>query len=234
LSADPPARSPRPHWIVWLFAAVGFLGFLAIIALAVTVLGEDRPYRPAQVAGEHKEVVFTLGDPQDLAGTNLMSLDVDASAGRGGSSPYSRGEEDRRNILLLDKATGASRRILPDNLRRIRTARFLPAKTSIRTGTEAMDDALLGDKATDEGSPAAYYLLEIDQGTGSEARDVLAGTLADGRQGIVMRGIDGIDSVWMQSPTRFGLIVRERLGLFYRIVDIPSLKVVQSRRIEVG
>jgi hypothetical protein len=81
--------------------------------------------------------------------------------------------------------------------------------------------------------PAAYYLLVLEQGRGSDLQQVLVGTLAGGRQGVVMEGIDGVDTVWMQSPTQIGLVVRERLGLYYRIVDIPSLKVVQSRRIVI-
>jgi hypothetical protein len=48
-----------------------------------------------------------------------------------------------------------------------------------------------------------------------------------------MQGIDGVDTIWMKSATQIGLIVRERLGLYYRIVDVPSLKVVQSKRIEI-
>lgn len=233
MSAEPAARPPRAHWLVWLFAAVGLIGIVGVIALVAMVMSFERPYQPAKVASDRKtEIVFTVGTPQDLPGTDLLHLDVSASEGRGGSSPYSGGRDDRRNILLLDKATGASRRILPDNMRRIEEARFLPAKAQI-PDDRAADSALIGTAEADERAPAAYYLLEVQQAERSELKDVLVGTLSGGRQGFVMRGLDGIDSVWMQSPTRIGLIVRERLGLYFRIVDIPTLKVVQSRRIEV-
>ncbi len=48
-----------------------------------------------------------------------------------------------------------------------------------------------------------------------------------------MAGIDGVDLSWMDSPTRIGLIVREKLRLSYRIVDIPSFKVVENRPIAI-
>jgi len=61
----------------------------------------------------------------------------------------------------------------------------------------------------------------------------LVGSLAGPAQGFVMQGIDGVDAIWMQSATQIGLLVRERRNLFYRIVDIPSRRVVLSRRITI-
>jgi hypothetical protein len=244
--ADDP-RAPRPpasgrprrgHWLVWLFAAVGLIGLLCVIALTAMVMGFDRPRETATVAAEKKETVFTVGTPEDLPGTSLMHLVISAgSGGRGGSSPYSRGGDDQRNVLLIDKLTGASRRILPDNESHILSSRFLPAKAQVpdsaRNDSGDSDTALMGEATPSKTLPAAYYLLVLEQGKGSDRQQVLVGTLAGGRQAIVMQGLDGVDTVWMQSPTQIGLLVRERLGLYYRIVDIPSLKAVQSRRIVI-
>jgi hypothetical protein len=236
MSADSPSTRPGTHWLIWLFAAVGLLGLLAIIALAALILGIGRGERQpaAQVAGERKTIVFTVSAPQEVPGTNYVQISVNASGGGGGSSPYSSGTDDRRNILLIDKMSGASRRILPDNARRITDSRFLPAKPQLVDGTPE-DEALLA-AAGDGGAkpePAVYYLLELERADRSGPRDVLVGTIASGRQGFVMEGIDGVDTVWMQSATRVALIVRERLGLYYRVVDIPSLRVVESRPIEI-
>jgi hypothetical protein len=234
MSAESSSRLPRAHWVVWLLAAVGLIGIVATLSLAAFLLAGEPRYQPAKVAGAKEEITFTVDSARELPGTNLIQLDVNASQGLGGSSAYSRGGDDRRNILLIDRTSGASRRILPDNERHIDTARFLPA------GAEAANRGANGAgldgtaAAGGEEPPAAYYLLAVDQRGQPERKDVLVGTLADARQGWVMRGIDGIDTVWMHSPTQIGLLVRERLGLYYRIVDIPALKVVQSRRIEIG
>ncbi|HEY0312572.1 MAG TPA: hypothetical protein VGC56_08760 [Allosphingosinicella sp.] len=246
MSADPEPGGPGPaeprkrprllraHWLVWLFAAVGLTGILCIIALTVIIIGLDRPRETAKVADQKNETVFVVGGPEDLAGTNLMHLPVSASVGRGGGSMSSGSRDDQRNVLLIDKLSGASRRILPDNAHRIVSEHFLPAKAEVSDKPrDDGDAALMGKPAPSKTAPIAYYMLVLEQGKGSELQQILVGTLAGGRQGVVMEGLDGVDNVWMQGPTQIGLLVRERLGLYYRVVDIPSLKVVQSRRIVI-
>lgn len=241
MSADPepgpaePSKRPRllrAHWIVWLFAAVGLAGILCLIFLTVMIMGLDRGRETAKVVDQKSETMFVVGGPEDLAGTNLMHLAVSASTGRG--SGYSSSRDDQRNVLLIDKMSGASRRILPDNQHRIVSEHFLPAKAEIpdKPGDDS-DAALMGKPAPSKTAPIAYYMLVLEQGKDSELQQILVGTLAGGRQGVVMEGLDGVDNVWMQGPTQIGLLVRERLGLYYRVVDIPSLKVVQSRRIVI-
>jgi len=224
------------HWLVWLFAAVGLIGILCIIALVAMIVGSEGHREVAKVAGAKQETVFAVGTPEELPGTNLLHLPVYASqGGRAGSGPYSGSRDDQRNLLLIDKESGVSRRILPNNERRIVSVRFLPARAE--TGPSDRDDVVAAAAPADGGqektAPAAYYLLVLDQGGASQAQDILVGALSDGRQGIIMQGIDGLDASWMKGPTQIGLIVRERLGLYYRIIDIPSLKVVQSRRLEI-
>jgi hypothetical protein len=232
MSAETPARPSRAHWIVWLFASVGLAGVLAFIFLVAMVSGPYADLQPAKVAGKTPDETYTVGRVQPVPGTDLLQMEIATSRTVGGS--YASREGDVRNILLLDRRTGASRRILPDNRRRISQSRFLPAQSEL--GEAAGDrDVLAGEPemADDRRHPAAYYLLLVDQPGKREIEDVLVGRLADSRQGFVMTGIDGIDSVWMDGPTRLGLIVRERLRLYYRIVDIPSLKVVENRPIVI-
>jgi hypothetical protein len=81
--------------------------------------------------------------------------------------------------------------------------------------------------------PPAYFALLVAQPARHDRFDLLIGALAGGEQHYVMQNLEGVDSVWMQSPTRIGFIVREQLNLYYRIVDIPTLRVVQSRRIAI-
>ena len=230
MSAEAGPRLPRAHWLVWVFAVVGLIGILAIIALTAMLFNVGRPYQPAKVAGAKPETVFTLGSPDELIGTNLIRIDIRAQDSRGGSSSYS-GRDDTRNVLLLDKVTGASRKLLLDNSRHIDQTRFLPAKAGLVAND---DDALMGvGTETPSHPPPAYYVLTVTRDGSEGARDILVGSLSGGRQAYVMRGVDGVDSMWMQSPTQIGFLVRERLGLYYRIVDIPTLKVTVSRRVAI-
>jgi hypothetical protein len=230
MSAEAGPRPARTHWLVWIFAGVGLLGIIAIIALVAMISNLGRGYEPPKVAGAKPETVFTLGSVSELAGTNLIRIDINAQDSSRGSGSYSGVRDDTRNILLLDKTTGTSRKLLPDNGRRIEQSHFLPAKAGL---VASGDDPLLGGSDSSDRPPPAYYVLILTQGEREGARDILAGTLAGGRQAYVMRGVDGVDSIWMQNPTQIGFVVRERLGLYYRIVDIPTLKVVASRRVAI-
>jgi hypothetical protein len=232
MSAEPAAPSPRkrPHWLVWLFALVGLLGILAIIFIAVTIFSVVRPRAPARVAGDTPAASFVVRGVTPLTGTNFVRIDIGRSERGRRSFSSSDGYDDRRNILLLDKTSGATRRLLPDNNRRIEQNHFLPARADVVAESTA---EMMSTRAEEEEPPPAYYLLVVERREDSDQLDVLVGSLAGGRQGYVMQNLEGVDSVWMQSPTRIGLIVRERLNLFYRIVDIPSLRVVQSRRIAI-
>jgi hypothetical protein len=222
-------------------ALIGLLAILAFVAIAVGLSGSYEPPRPAQVAGAAPETVFTVGNVQELEGGNLIRMDITASGGRDmGSGPYSGGSGDEvRNILLLDRASGTSRKLLPDNERRIAASHFLAAETDLAVG-RSRDPAIVAEIGIEDEereeteAPAAYYALEVEQPGNSDRIDLLVGILSDGSQAYVMRGLDGIDSVWMHSPTQIGLIVRERLQLYYRIVDIPSMKILVSKRIDIG
>ncbi len=224
-------RSRFAQWLTWLFAGLGVIGVVAIIFLALAVYDVGRPYRPAKVADEKQQTVLTVGKPQAVHGTNLFEMDVAASESGPGSFSGGRGG-DVRNILLVDRATGASRRLLPDNLHHIVQSGFYPAASQLSERSEESDP--ITDVDGGEGkAPAAYYLLALRRDDDPQRQDLLIGVLATGKQGIVMRGIDGVDQHWMMSPTQMGLIVRERLGLYYRVVDIPSFRVIVSKPIAI-
>lgn len=233
MSADPPgagAARRTPHWLVIGLATVGVLAvfFTALLlAFGFLGLGFGGGEEPARVADKRGETIFVIGQVQTLAGTDLVRMDI--AAGRSedpyGSIGSGSGGQDVRNILLLDRTTGASRKLLPDNSRHIEDVRFLAARA---------DKAASPDTGKADDAPPAYYLLTIRAAGKGRGKDVLVGALASARQAFVMRGIAGIETSWMQSPTQIGLIVRENLSLHYRIVDIPTLRVVTSRPVQVG
>jgi len=234
MSAEPALARPGkgPHWIIWVFAIVGLLGVAAFIYIAATIMSFEsgRP-PPAAVTGEGPELGFVVGNVQLLEGSNLLQINIAAAppGRRSALGSYSGGGEDLRNIILLDRTSGAIRRILPDNSRHIAQSWFLPAQADILVPPA-------GERIADNERPSpppAYFALLVARPGQRDFFDLLIGTLAGGGQGYAMRGLEGVDSVWMQSPTRIGFIVRERFNLYYRIVDIPTRRVVQSRRIAI-
>ena len=235
MSDEPKPAVPRerPHWIIWLFAIVGLLGVIAFIMFVVLVSGIQRQRQPAEVVAEASAIRFVVRDAEPIRGTNLVQITI--AAGPQGSSSYSYGRgDDPRNILLLDRTSGAIRRLLPDNNRRIVRSYFLPALAEATSGASG-EAAVVREAESDTqpSPPPAYFALLVAQLDHDDRFDLLIGTFADEQHGFTMPGLAGVDGVWMQSPTQMAFIVREGLNLFYRIVDIPSRRVVLSRRITI-
>ncbi|HEY0623355.1 hypothetical protein [Sphingomonas sp.] len=229
--------------LTWVFAGVGLLAALAVIWLALMVAGIGGHYRdrePAKVAVEGEAEPFSVQDVRDVHGTGLVQIAI-GIPGRGGGKIASSGsssyEFDHRNLILLDKATGTSRRLLADNHRRIVEFRFLPASTAIDGADRPAEEYLVevDGEASDKKvkPPAAYYVLAVRQ-AGSMRQDVLVGNIADGRQDFLLKNIDGVDRMWMLSPTRLALVVREGMKVHYKVIDVPALKLVLSRPVEIG
>lgn len=219
-------------WTIRIMAAVGVLGCLALIAIALMAFGITRGggrYQPAKVeAGDAREV-FTVGNVGAIPGTNLIRLDVWAARSRGSS--YSGGSrDDQRNVILFNSSTGESRRILPDNKRRIDESWLLP---SDRNRSPADQLEALADGAADATIPPAWYVLLVDQPGENGLDDLLVGSIATGNQAYVMTGIDGVDSIWTPDATHIAAIVRDKRKLFYRVIDMTTLKVSTSRPIAI-
>jgi len=234
-AAEPAARSRAP-WLVWPFATLGVVTAIAIVWLAVALSGSFRaPERaivaPDQAAGE----ILEVGNVAPLAGTGLIAIQIRAVGdGRTKAISSSSYGSDTRNLLFLDRKTGTSRRVLPNNTTRIEGIEYLPA------AAEGVSHSVHGIGADiDDGSreaPPAYYLVTIERPLkdADPVYDLLVGTLATGTQAIVMRGLSGMDQSGMVDATRLGVVVREGKTLHYRVIDIPALKQVESHKIEIG
>lgn len=220
------------------------IGALAIIGIgAVLIVGMfaasflfDRAPREAPAKIEARGAAsesFAVSDVDALRGTNLTEIVIATarSMGRDGGS-YSKGEPaDERNVILLDKASGASRKLLPDNRRQIIERIYLPAATGADAATSDGYEGAGAPDAKKPEPPFAYYLLRVRAAEGKE--DVLVGNLATGRQAYLLTGLDGVDKVWMQSATRVALLMRQGRKLHYRAIEIPELKIVAARPVEI-
>lgn len=239
---QPAARPGMSRYLIWGFAALGVLAAGAVIFLAVVVLGfmGQRPYQAAPVAGKTATERYTVQDIENVRGTSLIGIEIGLSQGSVGS--YSgRGDRDQRNLILLDKTTGTSRRLLTDNSRHLETTWLLPAKAEARPlGGDQADPAadIVTEAPRTEGAaearkpPIAYYVVSVRQPKG-ELLDLLVGEIGSGHQAFVLSGIDGVDRIWMLTPTRIGLLLRQGMKLHYRVIDVPTLKVVVARPVEI-
>ncbi|MBB4837404.1 hypothetical protein HNP52_000455 [Sphingomonas kyeonggiensis] len=233
MSDSPPVEAPKP-WrpsfggqmgalVIGALAMIGAIVGLLAIVMAVVMFYDGPHHReaPAQVEAKVANEVFAVSEVTPLRGINLTEIVIatERSIGRGGGS-YSAGEPaDDRNVILLDKASGASRKVLPDNSRRILERQYLAGASG-------------GDAAQQKPEPPfAYYLFRVRAQGGKE--DVLVGDLATGRQAFLLTGLDGVDKIWMQSPTRVALLMRQGRKLQYRAIEIPALKVVVARPVEI-
>ena len=210
---------------------VGFLAIVSVVLIGFNYWQSTDFHRPAEVAGAAPEVKLTLSGAEEIHGTNLISINVAVSNDGGESSPYSGGGPDIRNVLLIDRLSGASRKLLPDNDRRIHETHYFSAEPD-RVDSDVNRTAS-GRDGDPQSPPYEYYALLVKAPKRGGPMDLLVGELRSGKQAWVMRGLDGVDAMWTHSPTQLGFLVRENLILYHRIVDIPTLKVVQSKRIAV-
>ena len=233
-----PTGKGATTWLTWGFAAFGIVAAIAVIFLAAVVVSfmSRAPRAPVQVAGKTASEQYSVQDVEDVYGTNLLKIEIGLGDRSGGS--YSSRTPDLRNLVLLDKASGASRRLLSGNDRQIARSDFLPAAAMVRpvgaqgeTLVEDSDSA--GPEAKKAAPPMAYYAVQVHQKDGVLI-DVLIGNLASGSQAWLLRGIDGIDRMWMIDATHLGLLMRQGMRLQYRVIDVPQLKVVTAKPVDLG
>lgn len=227
------AHASKGRWLVWGFAALGVLTALAIIWLVVALNSQGNRREPALIEADKPGESYEVGSVEQLAGTNLISIEIRSANGEAGyGSIKSSGRDDVRNVLLLDRTTGESRRLLPDNRQRIADIHFLPAQAQDRDDSDAV---AVSKGGADRNPTPAYYLIElIVKHRDAQTISLLVGSLSGTEQQVVMQGLDGVERRWMIDTRRLGLIVREGNALYFRVVDMIERKVLQSRKIEIG
>jgi hypothetical protein len=229
MSAEPESSPRSRRRLAWPLVTLGLIALAVILFILISPLRDRQGRDAGAVAGGTPEARLRVTQARPLGGTNLVEIDIGTGDYGRGSFGSSGDRLEQRNILLLDRTTGAARRLLPDNGRTIEQAWFLPAQADyVTSSTDA------GMPADEDSPPPAYFVLLVAQADHDRRSDLLVGSLAGPEQRFVMQGIEGVDALWMQSPTRIGLLVRERLNLFYRIIDVPTLRVVQQHQVAIG
>lgn len=230
---------PKPwlRWFIWPFVVLGVLAAIALVWLMVMLLdlgGGSREQPVMARAGDERR--FTVGQIEPLEGTSLIAIQISA-IDHGGSISKGYGS-DQRNLLLLDRNTGQSRRILPDNAKRITGLRYLPDGNAPAPMPGERDREV----RSDEDSPtkasrkaARYYVFELaDPNRPDKGHDLMVGLLASGKPVPVLRGIDGIDHLEMLNDNRASIIVREKGQLHFKVLDLPASKITEDHLIDIG
>lgn len=209
--------------------AIGVLGAVAVAVLLATMMWRQPGFEPARVDTAQPGRGYTIGDVTVIAGTPLVRINVSEGERSGGSSYYSYSADDLRNILMLDSASGRNWRLMPDNNRRIHRSWWFPAASTMpeSSGSTTMDGSA-GSSA--KHAPDFYFLFLVSS---KERYDAVAGTIDGQRRSVVMANIDGIDGAWMRDARHLAIVVRERGKLYYRQVDMATLRTISSRLLAI-
>lgn len=225
MSADgaaPARRGTFGKWVIRGLAAIGVLGCLGLIFLTASLIGLfHHRDQPAKVAAATTAEIFTIGEVTRVDGSTFVKMNVLAANSGGGS--YSRSRDDWRNVVLFDTATGKSRRLLPDNNRRIIDMEFL---SNIAPKEPLGPSGATVSGPTDQRRTVArYYYLLVEQPGDRGLQDLLIGDVAGNRRSYVLTGIDGIDWTTMSDPTHLDVLLRQGRKLFFRKIDMETFTV---------
>lgn len=226
-----PAK-PWWRWLMWPFAILGVLAAIALIWLMVVVLdlGGGRRERPV-IANAGEERRFTVGQIEPLNGTSLIAIEI-AAVDTSGSISKGYGS-DQRNLLLLDQSTGRSRRVLPDNSRRIQNLRYLSDGSSAAAGMEGAGDTARTTKPPQK--PVRFVMFEMsDPAHPEKGLDLMVLAVSAGEPAAVLQGIDGVDHLEMLDDDHAAVIVRQKGQLRFKVLDLPARKVTEDHPIDIG
>ncbi|MBD59335.1 MAG: hypothetical protein CL808_04340 [Citromicrobium sp.] len=169
-------------------------------------------------------------DTAPIAGTDWLLARVGWSDERRGALDSSSGYAGARvaNIVILDKETGASVSLLPNERNRVRDHRIIwPVSGPVEGSAPSDDDDGIGPVA-----PTHFMLdAELREG-GPGARRLLIGSFDDFRSSLVARGYVAIHHVEMLDEARLSILLgypdRDEL----MVVDLPGSTIERRRWID--
>ena len=157
-------------------------------------------------------LLATVGGPRDRKGTSMSSADHRAPV---------------TNVLIIDKATGASVSLLPNERNLVRGHRIIWPVAGVVDGTAP-------DVVDGFGVPApTYFTLDAElRGAGPRGRRLLIGGLDDFASSLVARGYVAIHHMEMLDATRLSILLgypdRDEL----LIVDLAGDTIERRRWID--
>lgn len=205
-----------------ILAFVGIVAIPPFIALAWLAASGQLTFRaPESVPLGREETppgILGLQAMKDIPGTSLVAIWEGIRSSIVAHDDPQHGI-DYRNITILDRATGASRHLLPDQSRRIMGLIFLPGSATGPVYATQLP-----------GGPMAYFLMSVRTGDGAHD-DLMVGDLRSGRQAFVLLDAGELWRVWMADATHMGLLTHKSGVETYQLIDMTTLKLASKRRV---
>ena len=192
---------------------------IALMLLISACSGGDNHQVPVGKSGEAE---LAISGAEDVPGTGwLRASIVPRSRGLGGSS-YST--ENPRNILIIDAASGASRRLLRTNDRIIYSQKWLP---------DAPATVSLSDFGEHSGPPIAFYVLSVRQGGESRLIDIHVGSVSEGGAKPVMTGVQELYSATSLGEGRVVLLLAKGGRALHVLVDARTGEILSQTPVTI-
>jgi hypothetical protein len=208
----------------------------AALALALAGCGSNGPAAGGG-AQDEEEPKLALVNVAELRGTDYLVADVTDGTSYDSLSLSKSSGPAVRNILLIRRADGSSRPLLPDNRLHIDQAYFAPALAGAPLETYRSysgSDSGVGDRRIDDEDAApVYFVLETVTGE-DRPISIRVGTIADLKSAVVLTGLTEVVARWMIDDHRLALIGRRGAKTEYFEIDINAKKQLASHAIEIG
>lgn len=199
-----------------------------VMALALASCDGGRPDDgPGAPGGEGEEASLELRGFSPLAGTGWLVATVGADGKRRGIELSSKGyKEAIYNVALVDRATGETVSLLPDETRVIEQYYFARPQAGPLYGS-----ADYREGSEDTAAPL-YYLLETIVTTDEGKQHVLvAGSLEDFSSGPIATGFSDIAHAEMLDAQRVSIVLRNGKQHRLLVVNLATREVELEKKI---
>jgi hypothetical protein len=193
--------------------------------LALTLAGCEYERRengqPDQVGHDRTGAALTFGTVSQVQGTRFFTIPiVRMEHGASGSFTKSYAGSDERNRLIVDSATGASRKVLPNT--------DFAIVNWIEPTSVASDASEYSARDGSTGRATGLYAAVVDRPGSTEKDahtfDLLFGRFEDGQQAWVARRLSGVEAVWMTQDGKIAVVAASGDRGIYRLYDAKSFQ----------
>lgn len=182
--------------------------------------------QPQQIAHDKSGAALTFGDIDKVEGTRFFTIPIlrgDGSKGGGSFSGSYRGS-DERNRLIVDSATGASRKVLPNA--DFEVVNWIEPTGKISDSVSDAVDEAIGDQSST--SASGLYAAVVKRPGRAEkdpsTYDVLLGRFDDGKQVWIARGLAGVQAAWITGDGKLAMVAAIGDRGIYRLYDPKSFQ----------
>jgi hypothetical protein len=203
------------------------LSLIAFAALMTSSCGYQAPDngQPGAIAHDKSGAALRFAGVDRVQGTRFFTLPIVSGTRNPDSYSIFGSGSDERNRLIVDSATGASRRVLPDE------------NYAIVNWIEPGDRSSNGDMreesaATDHVQPTAgalhWYAAVVKRPAKDKddpaTYDVLLGRFDDAQQQWIARGLSGVEEIWDTPDGRLAMVAAVGGRGIYRVYDPLTFK----------